>query len=481
MRIKLFKFCCFISLFACFLPTVFANQVNLMQAYELTLKNSAKWAAQQVRAAAKQTTSQATRSQLLPQVAGDIQWSRIDYSGQSVSFDLDLDRIEGCIDELVGVTVETLSIGAGFDQLDCLFKTDVEPFTSTRYGLRFSQPLFRMDRWHQHQRGKHLRKQAQAELEKARQDLLLDVATAYFNVLKAKEALFVLKNEQEALAYSLKLTEKRYEKGLAKSAQVFEAQARFDAGLTNLLSAENAVLQTLGLLSGLTHQKNIDTTDLPGPINLQAPRPNEPERWVEMAMQNSPELTMAEFGHQMAKANHAAKSAARLPTIDFIASISTTDAGGATPVLDSGTNTSTTLGINLQVPLFTSGGLSAAENRAAYQKQAARWEANHAKHSLEQQVLSQFTTVSLSVKRGQAQARAVHSSEKAYKAVESGFKAGTHSLNELLQAQRAVYLSQRDAAESGYDYVLAVLKLKRLAGTIDTQDLEVLNAWLPTK
>jgi outer membrane protein len=448
-----------------------------LDAYSLALANSPEWAAQREQYAARLESVPLARSQLLPQIAADAQWSRIDYSGDTINFNLDGDRINFCTENLLAP--QQLTLGNSLDSLECLFRAESQPFSTTSVGIRISQPIFRLDRWHQLKRSQSLVDRASAELESAKQDLILETATTYFNVLRAKESRQVVDNEQQALTRSLRLIQKRFERGLAKSAQVFETQAQHDLGIAGLITAENTETDALSLLALLTRTPGIDTTALPQDIPLTLPQPEAPAEWARAAQTSSPELNMLRMNAKMAQSDYHAKKAMRKPTVDFFLSVTQTDAGGETPVLDEGANTNTTLGLSFRVPIFTSGGISANINQAMHQRQAIRWQVSKLEHELAQQVESQYRRVRLAVSRGQAQALAVTSTKKAYQAIERGYKAGTLTLNQLLQAQRSVYLAQRDSANARYDYVLETLRLKRLVGILGESDLQTLNAWLP--
>ncbi|MEJ2680331.1 MAG: TolC family outer membrane protein [Gammaproteobacteria bacterium] len=456
-----------------------ADRIDLLDAYALIVNYSPEWASQRAQYVAKLQAIPLARSQLLPQIGAEIGWSRVDYSGRNVDFNLNIDRINACTQGITLNGPSSLNIGTALDRLECLFTSDTEPFTSTTYGVRLSQPLFRMDRWHQLRRSKSAVNRASAELHQAKQDLILSTATTYFNVLNAKEALIVSENEQNALEYSLRLIEKRYERGLAKSAQVYETQAQHDLSLASLLTAENIAADTRSALALMTRTDGVDTTDLPRNIPLKLPQPEDPKDWVLVAQKNSPELAIARHSATMAYDNYRAQKAARIPAIDLFVNVNRTSAGGATPALDEGQNTNTTIGVSMSVPIYTGGGIKANTKQALYQRQAARWTVNKIEHELVQQVQAQYRKVRLAVSQGQAHALAVRSTQQAYEAIQRGYKAGTRTLNDLLQAQRSVYLAQRDAASARYNYVLETLRLKRIVGILDESDLRTLNQWLP--
>jgi len=63
-------------------------------------------------------------------------------------------------------------------------------------------------------------------------------------------------------------------------------------------------------------------------------------------------------------------------------------------------------------------------------------------------------------------------------ATETGYKVGTRNIVEVLDAQRNLYQAQRDYANARYDYIINLLNLKFFAGTLNEQDIQMLNTWL---
>ena len=49
---------------------------------------------------------------------------------------------------------------------------------------------------------------------------------------------------------------------------------------------------------------------------------------------------------------------------------------------------------------------------------------------------------------------------------------------DVLDAQRELFLAERNYAEARYAYILNVLRLKQAAGIIDEQDVVLVDSWL---
>ena len=55
---------------------------------------------------------------------------------------------------------------------------------------------------------------------------------------------------------------------------------------------------------------------------------------------------------------------------------------------------------------------------------------------------------------------------------------GTRNIVDVLQAQQRLYSSQFDYADSRYNYVLNLMRLKQVVGTLNVEDLNELNSFM---
>src|SRR5690606_36399322 len=97
--------------------------------------------------------------------------------------------------------------------------------TQTCWGLSLQQPLFDMAAWYNYQQGRKQSDLAVAQFGADQQSLIVRVAQAYFNVLRAIDTLEATLSEEDALAHQLEQTQQRFEVGLTAITEVHEAQA----------------------------------------------------------------------------------------------------------------------------------------------------------------------------------------------------------------------------------------------------------------
>ena len=89
-----------------------------------------------------------------------------------------------------------------------------------------------------------------------------------------------------------------------------------------------------------------------------------------------------------------------------------------------------------------------------------------------------FRAVITDVVRVRARLKAIRSSESALEATQTGYEVGTRNIVEVLQAQQRLFASQFDYADSRYNYILNLLRLKQSTGVIEEIDLIELNQFM---
>src|SRR5699024_7065915 len=99
-----------------------------------------------------------------------------------------------------------------------------ERYNSNGYALQLTQPLLDVQAYSSFNQSKDVVKQAELQFALAQQDLLLRVATAYFDVLQAEDNLRVARAQQKALLEQLNQAKRRFQVGTASATDRDAAQ-----------------------------------------------------------------------------------------------------------------------------------------------------------------------------------------------------------------------------------------------------------------
>ena len=129
------------------------------------------------------------------------------------------------------------------------------------------------------------------------------------------------------------------------------------------------------------------------------------------------------------------------------------------------------------MPLYT-GGFNRARTKeaSALRRQAEELLLNQ-QRTVTRDVRNLFQAVATDVVRVKARLKAIESSRSALEATETGYEVGTRNIVDVLQAQQLLFRSQFDYADSRYNYVIDLLALKDVAGSLVDADLEELNTF----
>ncbi|MEE8057913.1 MAG: TolC family outer membrane protein [Pseudomonadales bacterium] len=353
---------------------------------------------------------------------------------------------------------------------------------TTTYNVSLQQNIFNLSAWYSFQSGKETTKKAAAQFAFDQQDLIVRVAEAYFDVLRALDNLEASKAEERATKRQLEQTQQRFDVGLIAITDVHEARAVYDSTVVQRLTDEGNLGTSYESLTVLTNRTHANLWLLNKDFPVVDPDPVARDEWVKFALKNNHALKAALYAMESSRQQASAKKMGHVPTITGSFSYTDTDNGiDQTPSppfdLDSETE-GTSWGLELKIPLY-SGGLISSQRRQAYE---------HYNIALQNKIDTQRTvirntrashiTVTTDVQRVNARAQAITSTSSALDATQAGYEVGTRNIVDVLQAQRALYSSIRDYANSRYNYVLNMLKLKRAAGTLTPQDIYAINQWI---
>jgi len=354
-----------------------------------------------------------------------------------------------------------------------------ERFNSNGYAAQLTQPLFRADRWFTLNAAKASKKQASAIYQEARQELIVRVATAYFNILRSQDNLSAATSRETAFRQQREQANERFKVGLIAATDVYEAQAGFDLAKVERISSQETLDNSFNALQSLTNQSyvNIDLLDKTMPV--MGPSPSPLQDWIDSALSNNYQLLAQKHQLEAAKQQIRAEKSGHLPTIDAKATYSHAEDGG-TSFLGNESDTKT-FALELALPLFEGGNRSSKVREAHYRHEQAKQDYQNSYRQIREQVQSQHRTVSTDVLLIKARQAALKSSESALEATEGGYEVGTRNIVDVLQAQNRSFEARSNYSNALYDYIINLLTLKRLAGTLTQADIEELNNWLKPK
>ena len=415
-----------------------AAAADLMQVYQDAVANDAKFAAARAQYEAGQEKVVQGRAGLLPQIgaSANTTWNETD--------------------------AKPAPPGGSSD------------YNSNGYGVQLTQPLFDWQSWVQYKQGELQTALAETQFGLARQDLVLRVAEAYFNVLNAQDALAAVTQLRAAAAEQLELAKTSFEVGTVTITDVHEAQSRFDLASAQEIAAQNQLEVARQSLAQIIGTEPEPLAGLREGVALQRPQPENIAEWVTAAESGSFGVQAQQLAREIAAREVERARAGHLPTVDIVASHGVNHR----PQDTFDRSEATTIGLQLNVPLFAGGRVSSVSREAAALRMKADADLEDARRAAALQARQSW----LGVTSGMAQVKALEaarvSSLSALEANKLGYEVGVRINIDVLNAQTQLADTLQQLSRARYDTLLSQLRLKAAAGTLGEEDVQAINALL---
>lgn len=307
------------------------------------------------------------------------------------------------------------------------------------------------------------------------QQLLIDVASAYFDILRAYEVLEARFAQERAIGRQLEQAGEQFEVGLIAITEVEEARATFDQSRADRIAAESNLQVAFEALEQLTGQRYASIEALGDSMPIALPEPSNRDYWVEQAIERNPQVLAQQAGIEVSRSGVEIARAGRLPTLSAFGNYQYGDSD-----IDNttGNDSSSQVGIRANLPVYTGGSTSASIRQGTYQLESSQYDFESQRRSSIQQVRSLYTQVSNDVETVEAREQAIVSNQSALEATRAGYEVGTRNIVDVLNAEQNLYNAIANYAEARYDYVVNLLSLRQQAGRLDVDAIEEVNAWL---
>ncbi|PXB02938.1 outer membrane channel protein TolC [Pectobacterium carotovorum] len=349
--------------------------------------------------------------------------------------------------------------------------------------LQLTQTLFDMSKW----RALTLQeKQAGIEdvtYQTAQQNLMLNTATAYFNVLRAIDSLSYINAQKQAIYRQLDQTTQRFNVGLVAITDVQNARAQYDSVLANEVLTRNTLDNALESLRQITGNFYPQLAGL----NIERFSTQKPEavnNLLKEAENRNLNLLSARLSQDLAREQIRSAETGYMPTLDLTASTGVSD----TRYSGSRTNNSNSfndsdagqhkVGINFTLPLYSGGATNSQVKQAQHSYVSASELLESAHRSVIQTVRSSFNNISASISSINAYKQAEVSAQSSLDAMEAGYQVGTRTIVDVLDATTTLYNAKQQLSSARYDYLINQLNIKSAQGTLNEADLQALNASL---
>ena len=364
------------------------------------------------------------------------------------------------------------------------FGTDVDSDPSVRVNRGFgiggltvsaSQPLYRYANAVAYSQAVQQVEQADFTLASARQDLILRVATAYFDVLLAQFNVELAESQKAAVSEQLAQARRNFEVGVATITDTNEAQAKYDSIVAQEISSRNELENRRTALRAIIGRFPQDLKRLGAGFEPTSPSPNSLDAWVDRALADNLNVRIARYNSEIATLEIERQRAGRLPTLDLVASANAQAGTGSINTNAFNDIRQAAIGLALTVPLYQGGFVESRVREALALQENARQNLEVARRNALFSAQTGFTGVNSAAASVKAFEQALVSAQTAYESNRTGQEVGVRTNLDVLNTQQNVFQTRRDLAQAYFNYLIGILRLKAAVGSLDEQDLEDVN------
>ena len=351
------------------------------------------------------------------------------------------------------------------------------------YQVTLSQSLFNFSNWKNLDITKKQASIADITYQYQGQTLILNTSVAYFNVLKALDALSFIEAQKKAIGRQLEQTQQQHQVGLVAITDVQNAKANYDltvAQQVNALNDLNNAIEDLRQVSGRFYSQlaSINTN------TFKTEMPTQIGDLLKQSETSNLNLLTMKLNQDIARDQIKLAQSGYMPTasVDASTNLNKTDRYGkqTSPNVPNGTKYSGSnyVGVSVSMPIFSGGATMSQVEQAQHNFVSFSEKLESTNRSVINQVRSSYNNISSSISAIKAYQQAVVSAESSLEATTSGYQVGTRTIVDVLNATTQLYSSKRNLSDAKYTYLTSLLQLKYAVGTLTADDLVYLNNML---
>lgn len=312
-------------------------------------------------------------------------------------------------------------------------------------------------------------KASQANLMATEQNLLLNAATAYLDVMRDEAIVKLQKNNEKLLKKELDETRERFKVGEVTTTDVSQAEASYASAQSQRISAEGDLEASKAVYKQIIGEDPKGTQD---PKAIEKMFPNSVKEALDYAKKHNYSLDAAR--HNLKAKKYDVKTSQG----DLLPSVSAYATAGRLKSQDyqyekNPTNDSVELGVNLSVPIYNAGSSRAKIRQSKYY----RWQAQEDLLNTQDALYSDITSYWEYLCANKAKIKSVKAQIKAYQVALNGVREeealGNRTVLDVLNQYNYLLNSEVEEVTTRHDYYVSGLGLLQAMGKLTAKDLKL--------
>ncbi|WP_374326247.1 TolC family protein [Azonexus sp.] len=389
--------------------------------------------------------------------------------------------------QVFGAMLPQVSATASYNDNDRKYKTRGssvpearDKYDSNSAQISLTQPLLRYANIVSRRQAQAVVGQAEHQLAWAEQELLAKLVSAWFDLLASRDAVAFTERQAEALQRQWDIVSRGEELGIYSLPQVDEARSKLDQALADAVVAETEVQLKRAVLEQLVG--SLPENEWPylyADAELASPTSDSLANWLAVVDAGNPNILAAAQAFEAASAEVSKQRAGHFPTLDLVASYGkNAQTVGGFPGQAGYGIVQGTVGLQLNVPLFSGWTQSAKVDEAQALKEKARLDLELARRTAILNAKQAWFGWHGAFARTRAGKQAVKSGRSALAQAKAGVANGLKTEFDVLQAEQQLLAGQRDFRKGRYDQVVAFVRLLAVSGRLTDGDVVALDSLL---
>jgi protease secretion system outer membrane protein len=358
------------------------------------------------------------------------------------------------------------------EQLNILGKlgTTHTEYRSITNNVSLRQTLFNLDSFARYKQGIAQSNYSDAQFNSKSTDLMIRLVSNYVEAVYAEDQLTLVSAQRDAYAEQKRVNDHMFAKGEGTRTDMLETQAKLDVAEAQVIEYTDNLMNARNTLAGMTGSEVTQLDGLGSKLNAMQLALSNFDEWKKLAEENNADLAAGRFALEAAQHEITKSRAGHAPRLDL-------NAGYNHGVSDSFTTqkqdtTVRNIGIQLVIPLYSGGYVSAVSNQAVANRDKARSDLDATTTKVMIELRKQFNAIKSSIAKVNALEKSVSSATLLVEATKQSVKGGVRINLDVLNAQQQLMGSKRDLALARYTYLTSYLRLRAAAGVVNMDDLQ---------
>lgn len=341
--------------------------------------------------------------------------------------------------------------------------------TQTSIGAKVTQPLFSgFQTMNSVKAADSTVKAEQNNLFNVEQQVFLEASTAYLDVLRDAAIVKLQKNNEKLLKKRLDETKQRFNVGEVTRTDVSQSQARYSQAVSDRISSEGTLAA-----SKATYTKIIgsEPEDLDEPTLIASLMPQSLNEALDYAMINNYSIKQASNNFNAKSYTVATNNGALLPQVTLDGVAAKVRADNSNPGHDKTDNLE--WGVNMTIPLYSSGETRAKIRQSKYQK----WQAQEQLIETERQVRALVASAWEYMISNDSKIKSIKEQVKAngiaLEGVQKEEALGNRTILDVLDAYQELLNSNVEEVKARRDYYVSGMNLLLAMGKLTAENLKL--------